>query len=103
MRPPKICARRNGLPYGTFSRTLCRMKTTIDVDEKKLAGVMRLTGVHSRKAAVDYALACTERIETLRKLFEKALPDEEYKGALDPAYDLMAVRKKDRPTSHVAR
>ena len=79
------------------------MKTTIDIDEKKLAGVMRLTGVRSRKAAVDYALACTERIEHLRKLFEKALPDEEYRSALDPTYDLMAVRKKDKPSSHVAR
>ena len=79
------------------------MKTTIDVDVKKLDGVMRLTGVRSRRAAVDYALACTERIEHLRKLFEKALPDEAYKSALDPAYDLMAVRRKDRPTAHVAR
>ena len=79
------------------------MKTTIDIDEKKLVGVMRLTGVRSRKAAVDYALECTERIERIHKLFEKALPDDEYRGALDPAYDLMAVRKKDRPTPHVAR
>jgi Arc/MetJ family transcription regulator len=78
------------------------MKTTIDLDERKLAGVMRLTGVRSRKAAVDYALACTERIERLRQLFEKALPDEEYRGALDPAYDLMAVRKRDRAVPHVA-
>lgn len=78
------------------------MKTTIDIDEKKLAGVMRLTGMRSRKAAVDYALASTERIERLRKLFEKPLPDEEYLHALDPAYDLNAERAKDG-SGHVDR
>jgi Arc/MetJ family transcription regulator len=71
------------------------MKTTIDIDEKKLVVVMKLTGVRSRKAAVDYALAATERIERLRKLFEKPLPDQEYRDALDPAYDLTALRAKD--------
>ena len=78
------------------------MKTTIDIDERKLASVMRLTGVRSRKATVDYALACTERSERVRLLFEKALPDEAYKAALDPAYDLTALRAKDKPKHHVA-
>ncbi len=64
------------------------MKTTIDIDEKKLESVMQLTGARSRKAAVDYALAGTERAERLRKVFENPLPDEEYREALDPAYDL---------------
>jgi Arc/MetJ family transcription regulator len=79
------------------------MKTTIDIDEKKLAEVMRLTGVRSRKAAVDYALNCTSRIERLRALFEKALPDEAYKGAVDPNYDVMELRNRDKPKKHVAR
>ena len=79
------------------------MKTTIDIDEKKLADVMRLTGARTRKAAVDYALEITDRIERQRKFFEQALPDEEYKGAFDLAYDLMTERKKDRPKPHVAR
>jgi Arc/MetJ family transcription regulator len=78
------------------------MKTTIDIDEKKLATVMRLTGVRSRKAAVDYALDCTEKNERIRLLFEKALPDEAYIAAIDPAYDLTALRGKDRPKHHVA-
>jgi Arc/MetJ family transcription regulator len=79
------------------------MKTTIDIDEKKLAAVMRLTGARSRKAAVDYALVCTERSERLRLLFEKALPDEAYKGSVDPAYDIKALREKEKPKHHVAR
>ena len=78
------------------------MKTTIDIDEEKLMTVMRLSGVRSRKAAVDYALACTEKNERLRLLFEKALPDDAYKAALDPAYDLTVLRAKDRPKRHVA-
>lgn len=77
------------------------MKTTIDIDEKKLESVMHLTGARSRKAAVDYALACTERTERLRKVFEKPLPDEEYRDSLDPAYDLTSVRGKDRLGAHV--
>jgi Arc/MetJ family transcription regulator len=82
---------------------MSHMKTTIDIDEKKLEGVMRLTGMRSRKAAVDYALASTERVERLRKLFEKPLPDEESLQALDPAYDLKAMRERDKPRRHVAR
>ncbi len=78
------------------------MKTTIDIDERKLTGVMRLTGIRSRKAAVDYALASTERIEELRKLFEKPLSDEAYRASLDPAYELTDVRETDK-TFHVDR
>ena len=81
---------------------MTRMKTTIDIDEKKLGEVMRLTGLRSRKAAVDYALTSTERMERLRKLFEEPLPDEEYLHALDPAYDLSATRSMDQ-TGHVDR
>ena len=73
------------------------MKTTIDIDEKKLTGLMRMAGIKSRKAAVDYALSCAGRMERLRKLFAKPLPDEEYADALDPAYDLMAVRERGKP------
>jgi Arc/MetJ family transcription regulator len=79
------------------------MKTTIDIDEAKLADLMRLTGARSRKAAVDYALSCAERVERLRKLFEKPLPDEEYRAAIDPTYDVLTLREKDKPDSHVAR
>lgn len=92
-----------GLQYGIFYRSLDRMKTTIDIDEGKLTDVMRLTGAKSRKAAVDYALTCAERVERLRKLFEKPLPDDAYRTALDPAYDLLALRAKDKRGAHVVR
>ena len=77
------------------------MKTTLDIDEKKLEEVMRLTGARSRKAAVNYALECAARVERLRKLFEKPLPDEEYRTAVDPSYDLLTLRQKDVPSPHV--
>jgi Arc/MetJ family transcription regulator len=73
------------------------MKTTIDIDEAKLKRVMRLSGARSRKAAVDYALSCAERAGRLNRLFERALPDEAYRTAVDPAYDLAALRARDIP------
>ena len=77
------------------------MKTTIEIDEEKLKRVMRLTGARTRRSAVDYALSCTEKAERLRTVFETPLPDEEYRGALDPAYDLASVRNVDRPAGNV--
>ena len=73
------------------------MKTTIDLDERRLAAVMKLTGLKTRKAAVDYALCAAERQASLDRLLERALPDEEYRTAVDPRYDLVALRKRERP------
>jgi hypothetical protein len=79
------------------------MKTTIDIDEKKLKRVLRLTGARSRKAAVDYAPSCAGRTGRLARVFENPLPDEAYRRALDPAYHLAALRAKDQPGRQVAR
>ena len=78
------------------------MKTTIDVDEKKLKAVMRMTGIKTRKAAIDYALARAEKMARITQLFEKALPANAYREAIDPSYDLLAVREKEKPGHHVA-
>jgi len=72
------------------------MKTTIDLDERRLSAVMKLTGLRTRKAAVDYALRSAERQASLDRLLERALPDEEYRIAVDPRYDLAALRKRER-------
>ena len=37
------------------------MKTTIDIDERRLKRVMELTGAKTRKAAVNYALREAEK------------------------------------------
>ena len=55
------CCLKYGLKYGKNSRTICRMKTTIDLDERRLSAVMKLTGLRTRKAAVNYALCAAER------------------------------------------
>lgn len=73
------------------------MKTTIDLDERRLSVVMKLTGLKTRKAAVDYALGAAERQASLDRLLERALPDEEYRSAVDPKYDVPALRKRERP------
>jgi 2-hydroxychromene-2-carboxylate isomerase len=79
-----------------MSRILSRMKTTIDLDEAKLKNVMKLTGIKTRKAAVDYALAEVERKARLAGLMSR--PCYVAEGpAMDPTYDLSKLRDADRP------
>ena len=73
------------------------MKTTIEIDERRLSSVMKLTGLKTRKAAVNYALCSAERQASLDRLLERALPDEAYRTAVDPHYNLAALRKRERP------
>jgi hypothetical protein len=47
------------------------MKTTIDLDEDKLRRVMELTGINTRKEAIDFALSQAERLAKIRQLFSK--------------------------------
>ena len=86
-----------GLKYGMLCRTISRMKTTIDLDERRLSAVMKLTGLRTRKAAVNYALCAAERQASLERLLERAMPDEAYRTAVDPKYDLLALRRRERP------
>jgi Arc/MetJ family transcription regulator len=85
------------LRYGSNSRIITHMKTTIDLDERRLAKVMDLTGLKTRRAAVDYALRTAERQAAFERLMERALPDEVYRTALDPKYDVEALRQRERP------
>ena len=75
------------------------MKTTIDIDEKRLKRVMELTGVRTRKAAVDYALREAEKAGRIDKLVREALPGSEFKDAVDPGYDILRLRAAEgKPT-----
>lgn len=58
---------------------------------------MKLTGIPTRKAAVDYALRAAERQASLERLLERALPDDAYRTAVDPKYDVSALRQRERP------
>jgi Arc/MetJ family transcription regulator len=73
------------------------MKTTIEIDERRLASVMRLTGLRTRKAAVHYALVAAERAAAFNQLMEQALPDDAYRSAVDARYDIVALRQRERP------
>jgi len=79
------------------------MKTTIEIDEGKLKRLMQLAGLKTRKDAVDYALTEAERTARLKKLLAGAVREEEYKYAVDPNYDVMAVRKREVPRGRSAR
>jgi hypothetical protein len=73
------------------------MKTTIDLDEKKLERVMKLTGIGTRKEAIDAGLTELERKAKLHKLYANPLPGHFYKDAIDPKYDLMKLRELEKP------
>ena len=77
---------------------IVRMKTTVDLDEQKLLRVMELTGLKTRKAAIDYALSQAERSAKIAKLFARSRRSkDELKNALDPKYDLTALREVEKP------
>jgi len=69
-----------------------RMKTTIDIDEKRLKRVMELSGLKTRKAAVDYALREAECAANVERMVREAFPGDAYLDAVDPSYDLQRTR-----------
>ena len=75
------------------------MKTTVDLDEKRLERIMSVAGIKTRKEAIDFALREAERAVRLRKLIKTPLADSEFEHAVDPAYDLMALRNREKPVS----
>ncbi len=69
-------------------------KTTIELDEAKLERVMKLGGFKTRKEAVDWALTEAERLATINRIAETPWSKEMMKDAVDPEYDIMAVRRQ---------
>lgn len=70
------------------------MKTTIDLDERKLRNVMKLKGLKTRKAAIDYALTEAER----RAKLEELLKDRFYISegpVVEAGYDIRKLRDAD--------
>lgn len=95
---PVLPAERHGLRYGQVSHTWNLMKTTIDLDEAKLERVMKLTGLATRREAIDFALTQAERAAKVKSLlsrpFFEGITD---KVVVDPAYDVLALRRKEKP------
>jgi len=73
------------------------MKTTIDIDDKKLHRLMRLTGLKTRKETVDFALTEAERLAKIRKLLNGPFYLDTAGDIVDPAYDIAKMRKMEKP------
>ena len=73
-------------------------KMTMFIDEDLLARVMKLTGLKTKTDAVNFALEEAERRKKLSKfLAEERLAARDWSNAVDPAYDLMALRIAEMP------
>jgi hypothetical protein len=76
------------------------MKTTIEIDEAKLDRIMKLTGIGTMKEAVDWALGEALRLASINRVLEDPWTAEEAREAVDPAYDLIAIRNGSKPVSY---
>lgn len=74
------------------------MKTTVVLDDERLERIRELAGLKTRKETIDFALREAERTVRLRRLIKTPLTDEEFTGAIDPAYDLLALREHEKPS-----
>lgn len=74
------------------------MKMTMFIDEALLERVRKLTGLKTKTETVEFALRETERKSKLNEfLAKRKLPPNVWKNALDPKYDLMALRMAEMP------
>jgi Arc/MetJ family transcription regulator len=71
------------------------MKTTIDLDEAKLLRVMRLTGIKTRKEAIDFALNEAERAARIRAFLSKPFYVGSSSDPVAPDYDVLKLRKME--------
>jgi hypothetical protein len=86
------------LSNGTITHIVIWVKTTVELDEQKLLRVMELTGLKTRREAIDYALSQAERAAKIAKLFSRPRRSkDQLKDLLDPKYDLMTLREQEKP------
>lgn len=78
------------------------MKMTLHIDDALLERVMAANGITSKTMAVDLALREMDRRAKLAKLASEGLglgPDE-LKEEVDPAYDLIEMRRREMPSTY---
>jgi hypothetical protein len=68
------------------------MKMTLEINERRLSRLMKLSGIRTKTAAIDWALRSAERAARREKLFSARWSANELRSAVDPAYDVLAVR-----------
>lgn len=80
------------------------MKMTMHIDEKLLASVMEAYGFESKTEAVEKSLWEMDRRAKLKKFAREGLGlgAGELKNAVDPDYDLMALRAAEIPAKYGA-
>jgi hypothetical protein len=76
------------------------MKTTIEIDEVKLDRIMKMTGISTMKEAVDWSLNEALRIATINQVMEDPWTPEEARNAVDPSYDIIAIRNHATPVTY---
>jgi hypothetical protein len=72
---------------------------TVEIDEKKLSRLMKLTGIKMKTKALNYALSTAEKSATRNKLISTSLAPKDLENAIDPRYDLREPRARAKPTS----
>lgn len=73
------------------------MKTTVEIDESKMLRVMVLYSIPTRREVIDRALTEMERQANLKKVAASRWDEAVLRDAMDPAYDLAALRNQETP------
>jgi len=73
------------------------MKMTVEIDEKKLSRLMKLTGLKTKTKALNYALSAAERSARRNRLLSTSLAPKDLENAIDPNYNLRELRARERP------
>jgi len=81
------------------------MKMTMHIEEELLDRVMKLYELESKTAAIHFALNELDRKARLKVFAREGLgfSPEELGNAVDPKYDLMALRGVKAPAPHGKR
>jgi hypothetical protein len=69
------------------------MKTTVELDDEKLLNIMRVMDFKTRKDAIDWALTEAERLAMIHYIKANPWSAETLKEAVDPEYDVIAIRR----------
>ena len=73
------------------------MKMTVEIDERRLAKVMKLTGIKTKTKALDFALIKAEKAALLDKLLSEPPRPEDLRDSIEPAFDIQILRARDLP------
>lgn len=94
--------RENGCHTKYGCHIVYGMKMTMHIDEKLLASVMKEYGFESKTEAVEKALWEMDRRAKLARFAKEGLglTPEELADAVDPDYDLMAMRAAEIPPKY---